>query len=195
MPGSEGDVTQLLKAWSDGDAGALQRLAPVVEAELRLLARVYMSGERGCYTLQPTALINEAYLRLLQWNPVEWRCRAQFYAVAAKMMRRILANYAVARRRQKRGGAPVLVSLTQAGDVPDRTEDLLALDEALVALAKLDERKAQLIELHYFGGLKAEEAAEVLDISPRTAFRELDLARAWLFRTLHGVSRQDPSQV
>jgi len=181
-----GEVTRLLRAWSGGDAEALQQLVPVVESELRLLARAYLSGERACQVLQPTALINEAHLRLLEWKPAEWRCRAQFYAVAAKMMRRILANYAIASRRQKREGGAILVSLTQAGGVPDRNEDLVALDQALNDLTKIDERRVQLIELHYFAGLATEEAADLLGISPRTAYRELDLARTWLFRALRG---------
>lgn len=184
MQPSTGEVTRLLKAWCKGDASALEQLAPVVEQELRRLARIYLAGERRDHTLQPTALINEAYLRLLEWNSVEWQDRAHFLAVAAKMMRRILVNHAVSRQRHKRGGSAVLVSLMEAGGVPDRSEDLLALDEALRALTELDERKGRLVELRFFGGLTAEEAAEVLGVSLRTAHREWDLARAWLFRAL-----------
>ena len=179
-----GEVTRLLKAWCRGDARALERLAPIVEQELRRLARVYLHGEAAGHTLQPTALVNEAYLRLLDWNAVEWRDRAHFLAVAAKMMRRILVNYAVARRSEKRGGSALLVSLAEADKVPGRTEDLIALEEALVQLAKIDERKSRLIELRYFGGLTFDEAAEVLGISPRTASREWEFARVWLFRVL-----------
>jgi RNA polymerase sigma-70 factor (ECF subfamily) len=179
-----GDVTRLLKAWCLGDAGALDRLAPMVEHELRRLADVYLRRESVGHTLQPTALVNEAYLRLLDWNTVEWQDRAHFLAVAAKMMRRILVNYAVARRSKKRGGSALLVSLTEAHSVPGRTQDLIALDEALVALAKFDERKSRLVELRYFGGLTSEQAAEVLGISPRTANREWEMARLWLFRVL-----------
>jgi len=180
-----GEVTRLLKAWCGGDARALERLAPMVEQELRRLASIYLHHESAGHTLQPTALVNEAYLRLLDWNTVEWRDRAHFLAVAAKMMRRILVNYAVARRSEKRGGSALLVvSLAEADKVPGRTEDLIALEEALVQLAKIDERKSRLIELRYFGGLTSDEAAEVLGISPRTASREWEFARVWLFRAL-----------
>ncbi|HEX4771715.1 MAG TPA: sigma-70 family RNA polymerase sigma factor [Bryobacteraceae bacterium] len=179
-----GEVTRLLKAWCRGDAGALERLAPMVEQELRHLASIYLHHESTGHTLQPTALVNEAYLRLLDWNVVEWRDRAHFLAVAAKMMRRILVNYAVARQSEKRGGSALLVSLAEAEKVPGRTEDLIALEEALVQLAKVDERKSRLIELRYFGGLTFDEAAEVLGISPRTASREWEFARVWLFRAL-----------
>src|SRR6476619_4750319 len=134
MESSSGDVTRLLKAWWRGDAKALEQLAPLVEQELRRLARLYLRGERSDHTLQPTALINEAYLRLLEWNTVEWQDRAHFLAVAAKMMRRILVNHAVAAARRKRGGSAILVSLAEAGGLPDRGEDLIALDGALVAL-------------------------------------------------------------
>jgi RNA polymerase sigma factor (TIGR02999 family) len=179
-----GEVTRLLKAWRQGDARALEHLAPMVEQELRRIASRYLRQESAGHTLQPTALVNEAYLRLLDWNNVEWKDRSHFLAVAAKMMRRILMNHANASQAQKRGSSAVMVSLTEADSVPARTHDLIALDEALVALAKLDERKSRLVELRYFGGLTSEEAAEVLGISPRTANREWDFARAWLFRVL-----------
>jgi RNA polymerase sigma-70 factor (ECF subfamily) len=185
MQPSPNEVTRLLKAWCEGDGNALEQLAPLVEQELRRLARIYLSGERRGHTLQPTALINEAYVRLLEWNAVEWQNRAQFLAVAARMMRRILVNHAVARRTNKRGGSVILVSLAAACDVPDRTEDLIALDEALLELARLDERQARLVELRYFGGLTAEETAAALGISVRTVNREWGLARSWLFRALH----------
>jgi RNA polymerase sigma factor (TIGR02999 family) len=186
MNSSAGEVTRLLKAWCKGDAGALEQLAPIIEQELRRLARLYLSKERASHTLQPTALINEAYVRMLEWNTVEWQDRAHFLGVAATMMRRILVNHAIARQAQKRGGEAVLVSLVEAGGVPDRAEDLIALDEALTTLASMDERKSRLVELRFFGGLTAEEAGEVLGISLRTVHREWDLARAWLFRELHG---------
>ena len=128
--------------------------------------------------------MNEVYLRLFEWNSVEWQDRAHFFAVAAKIMRRVLVNQAIARRRQKRGGGAVLVSLSEAGGAPDRSEDLLALDEALAALEKIDSRKSQLVELRFFGGLTADETAAALGISVRTVHREWDLARAWLFREL-----------
>jgi RNA polymerase sigma factor (TIGR02999 family) len=179
-----GEVTRLLQAWGRGDADALDRLAPIVEQELRRIAGRYLRRESAGHTLQPTALVNEAYLRLLDWNNVEWRDRSHFLSVAAKMMRRILVNYAVARQSKKRGSSTVMLSLAEADGVPARTHDLIALDEALVALAKFDERKSRLVELRYFGGLTSQEAAEVLGISPRTANREWDLARAWLFSAL-----------
>ena len=132
----------------------------------------------------PTALVNEAYLRLIEWNTVEWQNRTHFYAVAAKIMRRLLVNRAVARRRQKRGGSAIVVSLSEADAAPDRSAEIIALDQALESLAKFDNRKSRIIELRFFGGLNAEEAAEVLGISSRTVHREWDLARAWLFREL-----------
>jgi len=186
MQPSSGDVTRLLKALCRGDEKALEQLAPLVEQELRRLAQVFMRGERLGHTLQPTALINEAYVRLLEWNSVDWQDRAHFLAVAAKMMRRILVNHAVARSRDKRGGSAVMVSLGDAAGVAERTEELVALDAALTRLTEMDERKGRLVELRFFGGLTAEEAAEVLGISLRTVHREWDLARAWLFRALHG---------
>src|SRR3954468_18483093 len=136
-----GEVTRLLKAWCRGDTRALERLAPMVEQELRRLASIYLHHEPAGHTLQPTALVNEAYLRLLDWNAVEWRDRAHFLAVAAQMMRRILVNYASASRRQKRGGSALFVTLAEAHNAPGRTQDLIALDDALVALAEFDERK------------------------------------------------------
>ena len=186
MQPSAGEVTQLLKAWCKGDAKALEQLAPLVERELRHLAWLHLSREKMGHTLQPTALVNEAYLRLLEWNPVEWQNRAQFLAVAAKMMRRILVNHAIAHQREKRGGSAVLVSLAEAAGIPEKTEDLIALDDALTRLTEMDERKGRLVELRFFGGLNAEEAAEVVGVSVRTVHREWDLARAWLFRELHG---------
>ncbi len=187
MPRGPCEVTQLLNAWCKGDDSALEQLAPIVESELRRIARQYLSKEAPGQTLQPTALINEAYLRLIEWNTVEWQGRAHFYAVAAKMMRRVLVSRAIARRRRKRGGSAILVSLTEAGDVSHRSADMTALDEALIALSKLDTRKSELVELRFFGGLTAEETAEVLGISVRTVHREWDLARAWLFRELRGA--------
>jgi RNA polymerase sigma factor (TIGR02999 family) len=186
MPQGPCEVTQLLNAWCKGDASALEQLAPIVESELRLIARQYLSKEAPGHMLQPTALINEAYLRLIEWNTVEWQGRAHFYAVAAKMMRRVLVNQAIARGRRKRGGSAILVTLTGAGDVSHQSADMAALDEALIALSKLDTRKSELVELRFFGGLTAEETAEVLGISVRTVHREWDLARAWLFRELRG---------
>jgi RNA polymerase sigma-70 factor (ECF subfamily) len=189
MSTAEGEATQLLNAWCRGDAGALERLAPLLEAELRRVARMYLSREGAIHTLQPTALVNEAYIRLIGSNAgVEWQNRAHFYAVAAKMMRRILVNRAISRGREKRGGPAIMVSLTSADAVPNRSADIVALDEALLALTLADERKSHLVELRFFGGLTAEETAEVLGVSVRTVHREWDLARAWLFRELRGTS-------
>jgi RNA polymerase sigma factor (TIGR02999 family) len=186
MPPEPSEVTQLLKAWCGGNQDALAQLAPVVETELRALARRYLSRESPGHTLQPTALVNEAYMRLIEWNNVDWQNRAHFYAVAAKLMRRVLVNHGIARGRQKRGGSVVLVSLTEADAQVDRAADIVDLDEALRRLADLDERKSRVVELRFFGGLGAEETAEVLGISSRTVHREWDLARSWLFRELRG---------
>jgi RNA polymerase sigma factor (TIGR02999 family) len=185
---SASDVTRLLVAWSKGDTVALERLAPLVEAELRRLARVYLGREPAGHTLQPTALINEAYLRLVEWRSVEWRDRAHFFAVAAKMMRRILVNHAISRGRQKRGGHAVVVPLDEVESVTTagRTADIVALDEALTKLAQIDDRKSQLVELRFFGGLSEEETASILNSSLRTIQREWSLARAWLLRELSG---------
>jgi RNA polymerase sigma factor (TIGR02999 family) len=183
-----GEVTQLLNAWCNGDTAALDRLAPIVDSELRRVARVYLGREEAGQILQPTALINEAYLRLIEWKTLGWQNRAHFYAVAAKMMRRILVNQAISRRRRKRGGSAVQVSLVAADEAPKRTADIVALDDALMMLARVDERKSRLVELRFFAGLTAEETAEVLGISVRTVHREWDLARAWLFRELRGRS-------
>ena len=186
MPPEPGEITQLLKAWNSGDPGALEQLAQVVEVELHALANRYLRRESADHTLQPTALVNEAYMRLLGWNNVDWQNRTHFYAVAAKLMRRVLVNYAVAHDRQKRGGGAVLVSLTEAGMAADRSAEVMALDEALNSLAKFDDRKSRVVELRFFGGLEAEEIAQMMGISSRTVHREWDLARAWLFRELQG---------
>lgn len=185
MEQSPSEVTQLLNAWSKGDGIALERLAPIVDSELRRLARLYLSKEAAGNTLQPTALVNEAYLRLIEWKTVQWQSRAHFFAVAAKMMRRILVNQAIAKGSQKRGGEAVLVPLNEAEAAMDQpSADVIAVDEALNKLATFDERKSQLVELRFFGGLSAEEAAEVMGISVRNVRREWTLARAWLFKEL-----------
>jgi RNA polymerase sigma-70 factor, ECF subfamily len=187
MSRPESEVTQLLNAWSQGDAHALEQLAPVVESELRRVARAYLSREAPGHTLQPTALINEAYMRLIEWKTVEWRNRAHFFAVAAKMMRRILVNYAISSGSRKRGGSVVLLSLVEAEtQAEQQNAEIVALDEALQKLARFDVRKSQLVELRFFGGLSAEEAGEVLGASLRTVNREWSLTRAWLFRELRG---------
>lgn len=187
MARGERDITQLLLAWSKGDDDALGTLAPLVEAELQRLARHYLRGERPGHTLQPTALVNEAYLRLFDWRNVSWQNRAHFMGIAASMMRRILVDHARSHRFQKRGGNAIKVSLdaTQVGS-PERDPDLVALDEALTRLAELDRRKSQVVELRFFGGLSVEEAAEFLKISSRTVKREWSLAQAWLHCELTG---------
>ena len=178
------EVTELLVAWSDGDEHALERLAPLVQAELRRLAKRYMSRERDDHVLQTSALINEAYLRLIDWKSARWQNRAHFFGVAAQMMRRILVDFA-RRRPRVRDEEVRHVSLEDALVVADgREQDLVALDEALLALTELDERKARVVELRFFGGLSVEETAEVLKLSPVTVMREWNKAKAWLYREL-----------
>ena len=186
MDAAVNELTQLLNAWCNGDQSALEKLAPVVESELRRLARLYLRKESSANTLQPADLVNEAYLRLIEWHKVEWQNRTHFYAVAAKMMRRVLVSHAIARRSRKRGGSDILVSLTQADIAPDRSADIVALNEALESLVNFDDRKSRIVELRFFGCLSAEETAEVLGISLRTVQRDWDFARAWLVRELRG---------
>lgn len=179
------DVTGLLLAWSNGDQAALEQLMPLVYAELRRMARRYMRHEDSGHTLQTSALINEAYLRLLDAQTVRWQNRAHFFAVSAQAMRRILVDFARARRNVKRGGGVRPISLDEAViGVPERPADLCALDEALTRLAALNPRQSRVVELRYFGGLTEEEVGEVLKISPRTVRSDWRLARAWLFREL-----------
>jgi RNA polymerase sigma factor (TIGR02999 family) len=179
------EITQLLKAWSDGDQAALERLTPLVQAELHRLARRYMSKESPGHTLQATALVNEAFVRLIDWKNVRWQNRAHFFGVSAQLMRRILVDYARSRKYKKRGGGAVEVSLEEAAIVSkERSADFIALDDALNALATFDQRKSQIVELRFFGGLSVEETAEVLKISPRTVLREWSMAQAWLYREL-----------
>jgi RNA polymerase sigma factor (TIGR02999 family) len=185
---SSKEVTQLLIAWNNGDPAALEQLIPLVQAELHRLARHYMGKERAGHPLQPTALLNEAYIRLIEWQNVEWQNRAHFFGVAAQLMRRILVD--LARRRQRISGKSVhQVSLGQAeGNKKERTADLMALDDALRSLAEIDERKSRVVELRYFGGLNNEEIAEVLGISENTVIREWGRAKAWLYRELKQTS-------
>jgi RNA polymerase sigma factor (TIGR02999 family) len=179
-------VTALLRAWREGDRGALDRLMPLVYEELHGLAKQCMRGERDGHTLQATALVNEAYLRLVS-GPVNWQDRAHFFAMAATAMRRVLVDHARGKGRRKRAG--IQVSLEESMLVlPDREDELLAIDEALTDLARRDERAARVVELHYFGGLTYDETAEALGVSPATVDRDLRFARAWLYRTLS----QDP---
>ena len=184
MTTSPGEVTVLLHALRQGDRGAGDKLFPLVYSELHRLARAYMRRERPNHTLQPTALINEAYMRLAQAS-VDWQNRAHFIGVAATAMRRILVDHARAHMAAVRGGEFQQVEWTEALGLPaERSEELIALDEALHQLEKLDARQAKLIELRYIGGLSFEEAADVLEISPRTAKRDWAMARLWLFRVM-----------
>lgn len=178
------EVTQLLIAWNNGDEAALEQLIPLVQAELHRLARLYMARERAGHPLQPTALVNEAYIRLIEWQNVEWQNRAHFFGVSAQLMRRILVD--LARKRQRKSGKSVQqVSLQQAeGRQPARAADLIALDDALRSLAEIDERKCRIVELRHFGGLENKEIAEVLGISENTVIREWGRAKAWLYREL-----------
>jgi RNA polymerase sigma-70 factor (ECF subfamily) len=181
------EVTQLLLAWSEGDKQAFDRLVPLVYDELRRLARNYMRKERAGQTLQTTALIYEAYVRLIDANRVEWQNRAHFFGVAARLMRQILVGFARERGSQKRGGGARRVSLDEAMIIDEgRDEDLVALDEALDALGQFDARKAQVVEMRYFGGLTEEEIAETLNVSPETVRRDWRLARSWLRQRLSG---------
>jgi RNA polymerase sigma factor (TIGR02999 family) len=180
-----GEITSLLKAWSSGDQDALAQLAERVYPELRNMARRYLKNERHANTLQATALVNEVYLRLVDVAKVEWHERAQFFAMAAQMMRRILVDAARTRGANKRGGNAVKVDLDETvllSNTPERS--ILALDEALTAFSRLAPRQAKVVELRYFGGLSEEEIVEALKISPRTVRRDWDLARAWLMREL-----------
>ena len=179
------EVTRLLQAWGGGDHAALEKLVPLVNAELRRLARRYMGQEAAGHTLQPTALINEVYLRLIDWRGVRWQDRAHFFGVSAGLMRRTLVDHARRHRTGKRGGHALTVAFDEAAVVPsDRRADLVAIDDALKRLATQDVRKSQIVELRFFGGLTVEETAEVLKISPRTVKREWSLARAWLYSEL-----------
>jgi RNA polymerase sigma factor (TIGR02999 family) len=179
------EVTQLLVAWSDGDEAALDRLAPLVNAELHRLAKRYMSREREDHLLQTSALINDAYLRLINWKEVRWKNRAHFFGVAAQMMRRILVDFARQRPRVDKEVEARHISLDQAMTVAhDKDMDLLALDEALKSLATIDERKSKIVELRFFGGLSVDETAEVMQVAPITVMREWNKAKAWLYREL-----------
>ena len=180
-------VTQMLAAWAGGDQTALEQLTPLVYEELRRLARQRMRRERPGHTLQTTALANEAYLRLVDQTQVRWQNRAHFFAIAAQQMRRILVDYARRRLYQKRGGGALQVTLAEAEGLTDEhTPDLVALDEALRSLAEVDTRRAQVVELKFFGGLTNEETAEVLKVSTGTVERDWTIAKAWLHKTLKG---------
>jgi RNA polymerase sigma factor (TIGR02999 family) len=179
------EITELLFAWRKGDESALQRLVPLVYDELHRLAHRYMAGERPGHGLQTTALVNDAYLRLVDSSRVNWQSRAHFFAVSAQLMRRILVDAARARQSQKRGGDWAQVPIEVAERLSqERETDLVALDEALTALADVDERKSRVVELRFFGGLSVEETAEVLGVSPMTVMRDWAFAKVWLLREL-----------
>ena len=179
------DVTCLLLAWNQGDQAALDQLLPMVYDELRKLARSYLRRERSDHTLQATALVHEAYLRLIDQNQVTWQNRAHFFGIAAQMMRRILVNHALAKRTDKRGGLQQKLSLDEAISFADKRElDLIALDDALKGLEEVDPKKSRLVELRFFGGLTIEETAEVFGVSHATVERDWRTAKAWLRREL-----------
>jgi RNA polymerase sigma-70 factor, ECF subfamily len=184
------EISTLLRAWSDGDQRALETLTPIVYDELHRLARRYMNRERPGHSLQTTALVNEAWVRLVDYERMHWQDRAHFFAVSAQVMRRILVDHA-RRRNLKRGGGVQHVSLDEAVVVGDNRDtdagpDLVALDDAMNALARIDPRQVQVVEMRFFGGLSVEEAAEVLKVSPVTVKRDLRAAKAWLFREMNG---------
>ena len=185
MTPNPNEVTQLLVAWSNGDSSARDALMPLVHDELRRLAHRYMDRERGNHTLQTSALVNEAYLRLIDQKNVHWQNRAHFFGIAARMMRRILVDYARKRGFAKRGGNLQPVPLDEAMIVsPERAAEVVALDDALNYLAELDQRKSQIIELRFFGGLSIDETAEVLGVSSGTVMRDWTFAKAWLRREI-----------
>jgi RNA polymerase sigma factor (TIGR02999 family) len=186
------DVTALLIEWRSGDTGAVERLLPLVHAELRRLAKRHMAGERPDHVLQATALVNEVYMRLVDIRRVQWQDRAHFFAMAARLMRRVLVDFARARKNQKRGGELRRVTFDQDLPVASGTpDDLIAIDDALRALAAQYERKSQVVELRFFGGLGVEETAEVLKISAETVMRDWKFAKNWLLREL---SRPNPGR-
>lgn len=186
QPPSPSEVTRLLKDWSGGDSAALDQLIPIVHDELRAVAARYLRRERQDHTLQPTALVNEAYLRLIDQKQVQWQNRAHFVGVAAQMMRRILVDHARNHNRAKRGGGARKVPLDEVAVLSEeRADDLVRLDEALTALAAFDDRKSRVVEMRYFGGLSVKETAEVLQVSEMTVARDWKLAKAWLYTTIN----------
>jgi RNA polymerase sigma-70 factor (ECF subfamily) len=180
------EITGLLRAWEDGDREALDRLMPIVYDELRRTAHNHMRRERASHTLQATALVNEVYMRLVGITNVRWQDRAHFFAIAASMMRRILLDAARARAAGKRGGGELRITLREDVLASNQAADLVAIDDALQVLSQVDPRKAQVVELRFFGGLTVEEMAEVLGISPQSVKRDWKLARAWLLKELGG---------
>src|SRR5262249_13221127 len=189
MESSSNEITRQLIAWSKGDKAALERLIPAVYQELRRMADYYLRGEQSGHSLQPTALVHEAYLRLIDQSQVEWHNRAHFFGVAAQMMRRILIDHAKTKHRAKRGGGARKISLEETVNYTrEKAAELVALDEALRELGEIDERKSRIVELRYFGGLTVDETAEVLGISDKTVMRDWNLAKAWLYSAMTGDS-------
>jgi RNA polymerase sigma-70 factor, ECF subfamily len=185
IPSSNHEVTQLLKAWAAGDTQALERLTPLVFGELRKMARRYMAGERSGHTLQTTALVNELYLRLVDCRSVNWQDRAHFFAISAQLMRRILVDFSRSRGNQKRGGNAPHIPLDEGMSLSNAADpSLVALDDALTALAAVDERKSKIVELKFFGGLSTEETALVLKVSSKTVVRDWKMAKVWLLREM-----------
>jgi RNA polymerase sigma factor (TIGR02999 family) len=190
---SKVEVTQLLKAWGEGDDGALERLTRVVEDELHRMAHRWMSRERPGHTLQTTALVNEVYLRLVDIQAVDWQDRAHFFAISARLMRRVLTDFARSRNYQKRGAGAVQVSLDEGLLItPEKDADIMALDTALTQFAVLYPRQSQVVELRFFGGLEVEEVAEALKVSPVTVKRDWRFAKAWLLRAMQGEANGEP---
>jgi RNA polymerase sigma factor (TIGR02999 family) len=188
------EITRLLLAWGNGDQAALENLIPLVYEELRRLARRHMRGERANHALQATALVHEAYLRLIDSSQVKWQDRTHFFSVASQLMRRILVDFARSRKNLKRGGDAIQVSLSEALEIPQqRGADLVALDDALNVLAQLDPRQSRMVELRFFGGLSVEETAEALKVSPETVKRDWRLAKVWLLRELGQGGYDDDS--
>ncbi len=191
MPPATREVTKLLNDWGAGDKSALDKLMPLVHAELHRLARQHMRREQPGHLLQTSALVNEAYLRLIDQTQVRWQNRAHFFGIAARLMRRILMDDARRRHRDKRGGPAIQVPLDEAADVPQQqAANLLALDDALQALAAIDPRQSEIVELRFFGGLSIEETAEVLKVSPGTVMRDWTFARAWLRQEMAGAEQE-----
>jgi RNA polymerase sigma factor (TIGR02999 family) len=183
-----GPITGLLRAWRDGDEAALDQLVPLVEGELRRLASAYMRRERHGHTLQTTALINEAFIRLVDAKDIRWNDRSHFFGISARLMRRVLVDHARARGSQKRGGGAQRVTFTETlAEASDPSLNVLALDRALDALAEVDERQARVVELRFFGGLSVEETADVLHMSTDTIKRDWRIAKQWLQRELEGT--------
>jgi RNA polymerase sigma factor (TIGR02999 family) len=189
-PVQPADVTELLRRWSGGDVAARESLVPLVYDELRRLARYYLASQRSGHTLQSTAVVHEAYLRLAGRDNVHWENRSHFFAVAAQLMRRILVDHARKRNAAKRGGVHLTLSVDEAVEPSSQRElDLVALDDALKALAELDERQSRIVELRFFGGLSIEDTSRLLEISPATVKREWSTARAWLYGEIAGRNR------